>query len=654
MLMFWCSVVVALTVLASQFRPVVVLPLLAVVVASTWRFMPAALPTTRASVVSSSVAVAGSALWLVANLPFASRYVTATRDPGVLTLEGLWLSAHPAPDISVGSAIDVQHVVPGLSASTGDPLSGPLQVQGAKLVPGMLGLAGWVGGDQAVLAANLVIGAVALLAVFALARRLVRPAVALVPLAALAVSIPMMVFSRAAYTEPLTLVLVIGGVTMAWSAIETRTWWRYLLAGAMIGGTALVRIDGAASVIGLIGGLGLTAAAALGPRVRRRQVGATGIVIGAALAMVAIGYLDLRLHSPSYLVSLSHQFTALMAALAGTVILVIVLGTLRSLDPLRRWVLTRRRGLAAAAVFGVGVVAAFFASRPLWLVNRRIPAGSPYASVVGALQEMDHLPLDPTRSYDEYSLSWHGMYYGWPMVVLAVVGLSLITYRLVARRDPRLALVLGVVVAPSLLYLWDIAITPDQTWAMRRFLPVTIPGLLIASAVVVDTLWAQRSRVLRALAVAGGVVVAAFPILTWSPVLTTVEQGGRLGEMNAVCAAVGGGPVVYMAVGAGSPPYLTTLRSGCDVDVVQANVPLTASDLAAIKAAWGDNDVKVVTFTPDSVPWAGGTAPGPLRTTTISWWENPLQRIPQRDVESTSRLWVGRIGPDGTLTPVEG
>ncbi|WP_456845059.1 glycosyltransferase family 39 protein [Cellulomonas sp. P5_C6] len=653
MLLFWCSLVVAVSVIAAQFRPVVVLPLLAVVIVATWRLVPAPLAATGRQVGAAGAAVLVCAVWLGLNLPLASRYVTVTRDPGFLTLEGIWLSTHANPDIPVGAAAQVQHAVPGLTAATGayDLVDGTLRVQGAKLLPGMLGLAGWVGGQQAVLVANLVIGALALLAVFTLARRMVSSTTALVPVVALALSMPMVAFSRSAYTEPLTLALVAGGLTMAWSAAETRRPWRYLVAGGMVGATALARIDGAASVIGLVLGIGLTAAAAFTPAARRRQLVAVSLAALGALSMVVLGYVDLRLHSPGYLELLWSQFSALIAALVATVVVVLAVSLPRWLDPVRRWVLRRRRGLSWLAAALVVVVSLVLVTRPAWMTEHHGEPDTAYSALVAALQAIAGVPVDATRSYDEYSLSWQAWYFGWPMVALALAGLAILVRRMVRARDPRLALFVGVVVAPSLLYLWRVSISPDQVWAMRRFLAVTIPGLLLASALTIEALWSRRTAWLRVVAGIAAALVLVYPATTWGPVLRSVEQDGRLGEARAVCDAVGSNPVLYIYAGPSAPPYLATIRTLCDVEVVQTSIPPTTEDLLTVRRAWGDRDVSVVAFAPAALPWPDGVAAPPLRTTAVSVWERTLVSVPENPEHGESTVWVATITADGSLEP---
>jgi len=649
LILFWTCLVVAGTVLPGAFSPWVVVPLLTVTLVATRRLMPDAVTTTRASVAGALSALALALAWLVLNLPYASRYLTVTRDPGFLTLEAIWLSKHPDPDIPMGSAFAVQQSIPGVFASTGAyfPADGMLHAQGAKLLPGVLALGGWVGGELAVLAGNLVIGAFALLALYGLARRVVGPLWALLPTVALAASVPLGAFSRAAYTEPLTVALIFGGLTMAWSAFQTGAWWRHAIAGAMVGATALARIDGGASVIGLIAGVGLAAAAPLGRRPRRRLQVALVAVTCTALAMVGIGYLDLSLHSPGYLADLGSQFILLTVALVATVVVSLALALPRCWDPLRRGVLRHRSRLSVAAMASIALLAATLVSRPLWLVGHHTPLGTPYARLVEGLQGREGLAIDPSRSYDEQSVTWLSWYYGWPMVVLAFAGLALIARRAIRHRDPRYLVLLAVIAAPSALYLWRASISADQVWAMRRFLPVTIPGFLLAATVAIVALWSTRRWWARAGAGLLAASVAVFPFFTWGSLFHAAEQGGRWGELRAVCAAIEGDRVLLIR--AGAPPYLATLRSVCDVEVVEVQQVPTTEELAVIRDTWGGLDLSVVAFKPDALPWPNGETPPPLMTSSITTWSYSLSYVPNDPEVGTSSVWVGVIQQSGAI-----
>jgi hypothetical protein len=655
-MLFWTSVVVSVTVLVGQFTPVVVLPLLVAVLAATWRLVPAPVLPTRSAALGALSALGLVALWVALNVPYVARYVVVTRDPGFLTLEGFWLTEHASPDIPMGSAEAVADSVRGFTAETGAyfPSDGALHAQGAKLLPGLLGLGGWAGGDAGVLVTNLLVSGIALLAVYGLARRVVGSWWALLPVVALGASIPMLVFSRAAYTEPLNVALVFGALTFSWTAFETRSWWRHLLSGALVGATALARIDGAASVIGFIAGLAVAAGAALLPRARRRGQAAFFAAGGAALLLVALGYADLRLHSPGYLSDLGDQFEMLAGVLVATAVVGVLITVPRFWDPLRRVLVRRRRGLAAAAVVAVVLVAVLLSTRFLWLPGHDLDPASGYANVVAGLQEREGMPVEPSRSYDDWSVRWLSWYYGWPMVVLSFAGLAVLAHRAIARRDPRLLVLLAVIAAPSALYLWRVSITPDQVWAMRRLLPVTLPGFLVATAVTLHALWTARRRWLQVVAAALAAVVAVTPFTTWTPLLRVPEQDNRLGEIRAICAALPSDHVVYIQ--AGGPNYLATLRSICDVEVIQVERPPTADELERVREAWDVPVVSVVAFRPDDLPFAGDEVPAPFRTTEISTWSYALSYLPFEPEVRTSTVWIGTVDEDGTIVtlPPEG
>lgn len=648
---FWLCLVVAVTVLLGVFHPWLVLPVAVVLVAATWRLGPARYAVSRTSWGASLAALVLGLVWFAVNVPYLSQYVVVTRDPGFLTLEGFWLTHHASPDLPVDATTLAANALPGVQAyqQAYDLAGGVLHVQGAKLVPGLLATLGWALGERGVLVGSLVIGLLALWAVYGFARRVVGPVWALVPFVTLAASVPFAAFTRSAYTEPTTVVLVFGGLTVAWSALMTRSAARLGLAGAMVGAAALARVDSTAQVIGLVAALGLAAACAWDLTGTRWLL--TGFRRATALGVlgVLVGLADLAWRSPEYLrehASQTGQLDAALVVVVGAALL--VTGRPRPRRALRRLVLLHRRRLAAAAAGAVALVALVLVSRPLWLVERHSPPGSGVATSVGRWQVAEGAALDPTRTYDEHSVTWLSWYFGWPLVILGLAGLALLAHRTVARRDARALVLLGVVGAPSALYLWQVSITPDQIWAMRRFLPVTIPGLLVAATVVLVAVWQSRSRWWRAASVAVAAVVVVWPTLTWGSLFTVREQYGHLDEAHAICRAVDGRPVVLVEP---PPGYLAAVRTICDVPTV-ASTDGSPTTLAAVRRTFG-TDVAAVAFRAGAVVWSGPdvTAPLPTRTTVITGWEQRLLFRPQVGTRTVSEVWVGSVGTDGAVTP---
>ena len=111
---FWAALVVCVTTILGVFRPLVVLPVLGVVVALTWRLTPDPVPATRAHRVGALWALALVAAWTLVNLVWAGEILLVQRDPGFLTLEGVWLTTHSDPAIPIRSAAEVADQVTGV------------------------------------------------------------------------------------------------------------------------------------------------------------------------------------------------------------------------------------------------------------------------------------------------------------------------------------------------------------------------------------------------------------------------------------------------------------------------------------------------------------------------------------------------------------
>ncbi|WP_147794076.1 hypothetical protein [Cellulomonas sp. Y8] len=176
------------SVLAGQFRPWVVLPLAVLLAGASWRLVPTPPPASKAHLAASAAVSALAVAWTALGLRSVAEYVVVNRDPGFLTLQALWLTDHRAAPVPVGAAEVAAAAASAASAGTEAfwLQDGALHAQGNKMLPALLAVQGWVGGERAVLGGNVVIGAVALLALFAAARRFAGPLWALVPTAALA------------------------------------------------------------------------------------------------------------------------------------------------------------------------------------------------------------------------------------------------------------------------------------------------------------------------------------------------------------------------------------------------------------------------------------------------------------------------------------
>ncbi|MCR6712719.1 MAG: hypothetical protein NVV57_08490 [Demequina sp.] len=372
------------------------------------------------------------------------------------------------------------------------------------------------------LGANIVIGAVGLLAVYALSRHFLGPRVALAPMAAFGLTVAHIALSRSAYSEPLTELLVIAGVLWAWRGLRERAA-PLVVAGALVtGATTLIRIDGALFAAGAL--VGIVVALALSDAGRAWRVRTAVLAVGIQAAAVAFGYWSLWHWSKAYADRLGEQTHSLIhiyTLLAG-ILLVWVVAWIAPLKadrvlsaPLKAIDETGAKALGGVMVFAMLVLA----SRPLWTTVHRgttDPVDIFTNSVVQSFQQSQGLPIDPTRTYAESTVSWVSYYLTWPIVLLAFLGLGLATYRAVKGRG-EWAIFLGATLAPSLLYFWKPEIVPDQVWAIRRFEPMTIPAFAMAATLA--AIWlakriAEPRR--RRLAITWAVCVTALlPIASW-------------------------------------------------------------------------------------------------------------------------------------------
>jgi hypothetical protein len=292
-------------------------------------------------------------------------------------------------------------------------------------------------------------------------------------------------------------------------------------------------------------------------------------------------------------------------------------------------------------------------SRPWWMTAR----GEFDNLILRVAQQAQGLPVDGTRLYAEYTVNWQAMYFGWPTVILAVVGYVVLLYRLIHRSDYRLLGFLIMTLSLSALYLWTPQITPDQVWAMRRYVPVVVPGLIIAAVAALRAAWSwwTTSSAVRVV-VRGGVIVACaavlvVPWLVTRPVRDLREEAPQAAQVQALCAAVPSDGAVLVVDESLRWGYLQTIRSYCDVPTL-ALVGASAGQVADAARAVSSHGrtLYVVASNPTQLTFDGPVPPA-FFTAVFTRWPSTLEMPPTEPVEQTVRVYLGRAEADGRVVP---
>jgi 4-amino-4-deoxy-L-arabinose transferase-like glycosyltransferase len=515
--------------------------------------------------------VAGVVVWGGFNMLYTSQHILTNRDPATYGVAGAWLIHHDnikmnVPDV-LGTTPRVVGSSAGFEALQLNDKEPHVYAQGMHLLPAFLGLSGRIAGEELMLRVSPFFGMTALLAVYGFARLLVRPRWAALATAVLAVSLPLIYFSRDTYTEPLALTFTFGALSLLWVAQKQKNLWLWLLAGLVTGAGVLTRIDAYLTIAGIVFFAAIMVVLAA-RRDRATALKQAGVLAAGITLPSFLGWLDVSLLSPGYydsvksLLKLELLAIAIVAA-AGVVATVIAWRTrvLVALDKAtRRW-----RGTAIVVL--IVLIAAGLASRPLWYTA----VTSNQNPVVAEIQQRMGDPIEK-RSYAEQSVNWVVWYIGPLFALLGVVGVALAAKWSMARRDLLLVASVAVVLVTSLVYLVKPSITADQIWASRRLLPVILPGLLVFGAVALDRMHSRYFNKHRyEWIVVGGITCALviMPLLVSKPFLRMRELT-QLASIQAVCQAVPKNGVVLW-IGLARLEALQPTRAYCGIDAMGYN-----------------------------------------------------------------------------------
>jgi hypothetical protein len=663
-----------LLLLANHFVPALALTsgVLGAAAAVAWYGRPQR-TVSGSEAVWTLLAVLFAYFWIVGNMHYAGENVYAIRDPSTYAIAGRWLMDHQSLAIHAHPEIFGEpSTVPGVesggfNATHHIPV---LYAQGNHLLPVTLGLAGVYFGQSALFSANIVFAGLALLVFFGLARRVLRSGgLALLAMVALGLTVPMVYVARDTFSEPLTMLFLTGGLSLVYRAGQSRRPRDFALAAFVGACSAMMRVDSYASLVGFVAAAAMICVVAAPVERRRAALCAAAAVAGGAGPTV-IGWMDVAWLSRQYYWSQHANIIALLKLIIVLVVALPVLVAVSWWSPVQR-LLTRpstRRVVARAAIGGLLLAFAVLISRPWWYLPKQATVNPTLAN----LQRSSGLPADGLRLYSEQTVHWFAMYLGWPTVVLAVLGYSLLLHRFLAHREYALAGPLVAGLALSALYLWNPQIYPDQPWAMRRYVPVVLPLLLIAAVVGLQLLgqlaagerrvrWLRTERqpwLRRGAAVASAVAGLLLVLVPWvvlRPVWTIRQEGGQYQQLAALCTALPAKAAVVELDSAAQAGYGQTLRAYCDVPTFA--LPGASQDQLAAMSAAAQRSGRVLyalASTPDRYRYAADSGPATFSTVTTSRWTTHIGAVPSGPRYDCITVHLARIDDTGVAHSVNG
>ena len=366
-----------------------------------------------------------------------------------------------------------------------------------------------------------VLGVLAVLLMFSLARRLAPPWVAGVAALLLATNFMQVWQARYPTTEVLAQVLFLASLLGLVAAVQTRAVPLALLSGTLVTVGFLARGEGVLLVMAAL----LAAGAAVAADVHRR----TALWFGAGvLWLLPLAWYQAYMVAERYTrVNSVPGSTTLLAALVVSAVIAVV-----------GW---RWDGISAAWRRLVAVVAREGVSRWIRIV---VSVGAVGLFVLGVVRPRlgEHMLLylgTPIRSYDEESLHRLALFFGWPALVLMVVGFLWAVW---ARWSAVRTIVVSLSVGFLVLFLYKARNSPQMMWWCRRFIPSAVPAIVLLAAMSLGAVVVLKPQ-WRRIAMGVVAVVLAFTVVqqtrqSWA-LRSHDEKGGTHGVALSIAATSG-------------------------------------------------------------------------------------------------------------------
>jgi riboflavin transporter FmnP len=469
------------------------------------RLTPRSMPSPASAVLAVGLAVA-AAIYLL----FPADPTTTVRDMAVYAIHADYIAEHGRQDVPYAPELaDEARLPPGALEFAGVYATRPtMTVQFGHLYPAWLAQVFGVFGFGGVIRANGVVAILSALAVFGVARTLASPMIAALGTVVLAINPSQVWTTHNPLTEIPTQLLVWSALLVMMRARSAHGRVTGFIAGGLIATAAVVRIDSLVLVPLLF--VAFAAVRVVDDRSPEARTAVPFWLVAAPIFLVAVAYY--AGFTEPYFRHLSPQLRLIgVAAVAGAAIL--ALSFLRRVrEPLGTLVRNR------AALIGIGLALAAVLVYAYFLR----PLIGPFDLI-----EDETFGLAGTRSQIEEALPNLGLYLSPPVVWVALAGWIAVLLRELHAGRTRFMPLLVVTGGFGALYFWDQSIFPDHFWAVRRFVPIVIPALIIFAGA---GLWLVLARVpMRARTIVVALLavgLGAYTVRIGAVAATTAERAG--------------------------------------------------------------------------------------------------------------------------------
>ncbi|MBW3632363.1 MAG: hypothetical protein KY456_04965 [Chloroflexi bacterium] len=549
------------------------------------------------------------------------------RDMAVYAALGTFIAEHGRLDVPYPVGVTPGDLPPGWVGFAGLYDTKPTQtVQFGHLFPAWLAQAFALGGFDALIRLNAVLAPLSALAVHTVARTLLPAPMAAIMTLFLAFNAGQVWVARNTLTEILSQLLIWCAFALLLTPGGSSTF-RLAWSGVFISVACFVRIDVLIVLPLLVLGMTLAGATDEERFGVRRYV--PFLATAAPGAFMAAAYY--AVFSEPYWSSLSVQLRLIgvLTAAAGILYVAVQLPPVRS----ALGAMVRSLPFLALAVTATASLAIF-----AYFIR-------PHLEPFDLLDSPGHR-LDGTRSHVEDAMVNLAGYVGPPVVWLGISAWTCLT-TIALRRWPAGLPVLLAIGGASALYFWNQSIFPDHFWAIRRFIPIVMPAMVVLGGVggwFVIRHFPARARVLVVV-----ILVLALVAQAWragTPAFFVPERLSTHGTLTSFASDLGTDvPFLGLFSRGGVGPYPLPLYLMFDVPVIALHPVHSAGRAEALRRlrqASPDAPVSVITDFPLDDPFFTSNVIASRRT-AFEYMPRTLEPPPAFVAESTLSLTAKSI-----------